>query len=629
MKQLNGKSLLLEMNDEAINVRLVDKQRDVEWLLDESTRLVSAITPRYSQGPWKATAVDSAESQVYKLGKGTAEFLNENSIRCSWETPAGRLVMDWIMEADRLRVVVEAANCSEVTGFSLPGTFRPADSQFKCAIPNCQGILHTGKGPEFYSPKWGQESMGFSLSMFGQIAAGGSLVSIAETDKDATLHWEKTAQGDVRAMWRQESSMGGVSYDREVVIMPADANLTATCKAYRRYEIEKGRFASWEQKLEKRPGLEYLFGACLIFIGYWEDPDLDYEAGFRKLRAAGIDRALVYPLYMDSPVSLSGAVEGSSIDQRKLIPLINELGYKPGGFIYVVDGPEGKGEDKWKNLRLDENGQPRVCWQMNDLNWYNFSNEERLRWASKYIDNELKDMDWLHYDVLTGGPFLEDYNQAHRCDARAEAEGRAKVLDYATDRGMIVSSEGFWGRGMSHYDLGNTKRPFAIGRDEYAIVPMTMLVYHDSAYHTWWEVDNYNNPEHRSQYNRGYPDRYAFGGGFPRIQSAMDAIMGTPPDIFPFGRQWSLNPHSTNLYMYNRRLEDELVDESIAYAKRVMDLNAKTGKLELVEHILHTPDGAVQESVFADGTRVIANFANVPLDLPGIGRLEAESWVTR
>jgi hypothetical protein len=60
-----------------------------------------------------------------------------------------------------------------------------------------------------------------------------------------------------------------------------------------------------------------------------------------------------------------------------------------------------------------------------------------------------------------------------------------------------------------------------------------------------------------------------------------------------------------------------------------MRLNARVGMLEMTGHTLHTPDGAVQESIFADGTRVIANFANVPLEAPGGGLLDAESWVIK
>lgn len=616
------------MSEDGSGICLTDRVRGERWTLDDRTRHVSSEAARYAQEHWAAPQVGRDGSPVFAVTRGRAEQCGDNSVLTTFETPAGRLAMRWVMHPDRVVVTVDPAECAGVSSFTLPGAFRPDGGSFLSAVPNCQGILHTGKGPEFYRPRWGQGVDGFTLDMFGQISSRGALVAIAETELDATLHWEKALDGDVRVMWRQERSMGEVSYRREVVLMAADPDLTAVCKAYRRYEIEKGRFRTWDQKIEQRPVAEYLFGACLVFLGYWNDPDTDYAAGLRSLKASGIDKALVYPLYHNTTQDCSGAIDGAWIDQRGIVPICDELGYLPGGFIYITDGPEGDGENRWRDLRLNESGKPHLYWEMNGLKWYSLSYEERFKWAKRFLDGEMRDLAWVHYDVLTCPPFFEDYSPAHRGDARSDAEWRLRILDYTAGKGWIVSSEGFWGRAASHYDLGNTKLTNPVGRDEYAVVPMTMLVYHDSAFHTWWEVDNYNNPEHRSQYERGYQDRYPFIPGQPRVQSAMDALMGTPPDIFPFGRQWNLVPHSRDLYFYNRGLQDSLVQESIERAKSVMALNSRIGRLEMTGHTLHTSDGALQETRFADGTRVIANFANVPLEAPDAGTLQPESWTS-
>jgi hypothetical protein len=92
--------------------------------------------------------------------------------------------------------------------------------------------------------------------------------------------------------------------------------------------------------------------------------------------------------------------------------------------------------------------------------------------------------------------------------------------------------------------------------------------------------------------------------------------------------QWSFIPHSTNLYYYRPVFDDSLVQESIARAKPVMALNKKIGKLAMTDHHLHRPDGAIQETVFSDGTRVVANFADVELELTGVGLLEPQSWIS-
>ena len=470
---------------------------------------------------------------------------------------------------------------------------------------------------------------GFSMAMFGQIAKRSGLLTITETDLDAVLYWEKTNSGEIRIMWRQVPSFGQLRYPRQVVLFPTDSSLTAICKSYRRYEIEKGRFRTWDEKITERPQLAQLFGSAIVFIGYVQDPELDYADSFRRLKAAGIDKAYVYPVYFVC-TNISDSVSQNiykPIDERQLHSLLHELGYMGGSFVYITDGPAGSSEDPWRELRLDQSGKPFIYWEMAGRKWFSFSLEKRLKLARYYLDKEHDGLDWIHYDTLTCRPFVEDYNPGHRADTQADQTNRKDMLLHAAKKGFLVSSEGFWGRMTPYYDLGSTKYPHALGSEEYCIVPMTMLVYHDSAYHIWWEIDNYNNPEHRSQYGRGFASRFAMGGGAPKVQSVMDALMGTPPDLFPFGMMGNFIPHAKERYFYKYRLEDPSVQEAITYVKPVMELNARIGKLEMIEHHLHTPEGALQETVFADGTRVMANFANIALEAPGVGLLRAESWV--
>jgi hypothetical protein len=60
-------------------------------------------------------------------------------------------------------------------------------------------------------------------------------------------------------------------------------------------------------------------------------------------------------------------------------------------------------------------------------------------------------------------------------------------------------------------NLGSAKLPVPVHADWYA-VPMTALVYHDSMIHDWWEVHNYNNPNHRNQFGSASV-RFPQGGG--------------------------------------------------------------------------------------------------------------------
>jgi hypothetical protein len=57
------------------------------------------------------------------------------------------------------------------------------------------------------------------------------------------------------------------------------------------------------------------------------------------------------------------------------------------------------------------------------------------------------------------------------------------------------------------------------------------------------------------------------------------------------------------------RLEDVSVQEALAAALPVTRLHRRIGKQELLAHEFLSEDGAVQATTFADGTRVVANFA--------------------
>lgn len=629
MLTLKGQSLQLFMQEDGTEVFIEDVVRGESWRLDEATRLVARGAPRFAHDAYAAEALAKPDAQVALLGPGRARKLDEVTIEARHRTPAGDVTLRWVMERDRLRIIAVPDDEHGVTALALPGAFRPEGAAaFHSAIPLGQGVLHSGAGPAFFRPLCMRgHGGGFTLSMFGLLAAEGALLVITESDADVALHWEKTAQGAVNVLWLQHPSMGQLGYPRETVVFAESPDLTSVCKRYRRYEMEQGRFKSWAEKITERPQLEQLFGAAIVFLGYNHDVDLDYADSLRRLKALGIDRAYVYPTYMGSTLDLQAAFGSAPIDIRAHLPLLQELGYLAGSFIYITDGPRGEGEDGLHDLLLNADGKPQVFWQIEEHTWYVYSGEKRFAWARKMIEEEHSGLDAVHYDVLCCSSLMEDYHPAHRRDARADRENRREMLQYAAGKGLVVSSEGFYDRMTPYYDLGSVKFAHALGGDEYCVVPMTMLVYHDSAYHLWWEVDNYNNPEHRTQFGRGQLSRLYWGGGSPRVQSVMDALLGTPPDIFPFGKQYNFVPHnSPKTYLYRFRLEDQAVREAIEYAKPVMALNARIGKLEMLEHRLHTPDGAVQETVFADGTRVIANFANVTQEAPGIAPLPPESW---
>ena len=75
------------------------------------------------------------------------------------------------------------------------------------------------------------------------------------------------------------------------------------------------------------------------------------------------------------------------------------------------------------------------------------------------------------------------------------------------------------------------------------------------------------------------------------------------------------------------KLEDAAVQQALRVALPVTQLHRRSGKQELLSFEFVTPDCAVQSTVFADGTRIVANISNRAKRTEPYGEIAANSWV--
>jgi hypothetical protein len=111
--------------------------------------------------------------------------------------------------------------------------------------------------------------------------------------------------------------------------------------------------------------------------------------------------------------------------------------------------------------------------------------------------------------------------------------------------------------------------------------------------------------------------------------------MGCPPDVFPFGAQYGYTGHGKETFLYKFRFEDPEVQLALKAALPVARLHRRIGQQEMVHFKILSEDGYIQESAFADGTHIVANFSldfvgSIPgIDhkiLHGIEPVEPEGW---
>ena len=619
-------ALKLQVSDDGADVTLVNRATESHWTLDGDSCLADGsgrdrVPFGRSRESTGENCVDQSVRPALPFSSGRVERLSDQALLVSHRGPAGELVLRYELTGETCRVTVLAGR-STVTTTTLPGAFRPTGVKAPAVVlPKNQGVWHRGTGKPFSLHLARNGHSGWSMPFFAVVGEREALLTIIETEHDGRIWFEKTDDGLIRIASLQDPTRGALTYDRSVLLRFVAPEVNSIAKAYRQYVQERGHFLSWEEKLEKRPHLDRLFGALMCFIGYCQDEGLDYAASFRALRAIGFERSFVYPLAIGNPAQDFLMGGRPPIDIRHHLRLLEELGYLAASWMWVEDIPQMP-----EDLVLGPGGEPRLSWQIDERKWYRCCPIHQVVLANQIQDERMSGHTAQHFDVTTSRLGLECYHPNHPLDRREDALWRRKVLETAIRRGCVVSSEGFWGYATPSYDVGSVKIPLPVHTDWYT-VPLTSLVYHDSCVHDWWEVDNYNNPHHRNQFGR---DRAYFalcGGGWQRLQATQDALMGAPPNVMPFGAQYAfVEGRGPKTCLYSYRLESPEVQEALRLALPLAHLHRRIGRLACVEHQTLAPDGSLQTTTFADGTHVVVNYASEPREVKDVGLLEPVSW---
>lgn len=622
----------LTVDDHGLRTLLTDLSTGSRWILDpESEKSDPSGECQVYFGDQKKPKRFGENAINEKLGpartivKGRAVPESDRSVIVTREGEGGAYALRYELCAEGLRISL-LPGLSTATACTLPGAFHPEGLEaFPVVLPKNQGVWHKGTGLPFSFTLLRNGHSGWTMPFFAAMGPKTALLTIMEDEHDASIHFEKRETGAVRIYAVMNPAMGKLTYERRVLLKFVPPDLTSICAQYRKYLLDRSRITFWEEKIADRPAVEKLFGALNCFIGYCQDPDLDYAASFRALKRMGFERALAYPLCIGN--YLEGFLMGGRppIDIRRHLPLLDELGYLAAGWMWVEDLPVSA--KKPENLMLDRNGSTLHSWQIDDLEWLRACPSSQVA-ASNRIQNErMRGFTAHHFDVTACRAGLECFHPDHPLDKRQDAEWRRKTLESAARRGLPVSSEGFWGYATGSYDLGSVKIPLTVHNDWYT-VPITSLVYHDSCIHDWWEVDNYNNPHHRNQGDRDKTYFPVPGGGWQSQQAAVDALGGSPPNVMPFGAQYAYvgGRSGGKSEPYGYTLDSPEVREALALALPVARLHRRIGKLACVGHETLRPDGSLQATVFKDGTRVIANFADQAQELPVGGVLEPYAW---
>ncbi len=615
---LSGDGLTLHV--EGPELWLEDGPRGQRWTLDPASAVWGGPDAVEGAGPLHRLEFESAGQ------RGDCLYQNFRA----GEIPVS---LEYRLSKGRVTVTLLPVEGGGLECVSLPGAFHGQPAGEKLLLPIMQGMLWQGGGAACDKRVTSRHHDGFSMAMAAVLGQRGGLVMAAgEGLADAAWRYGKQADG-LEAPFvcpMALASLGAFHGARTVHLIPTEPTITAAAWAYRAYVMEQGRFISWQEKMKTRPELEGLFGALMCFIGYCQD-DVDYAGQLEKVKAMGFDRALVYP------VGFNMAYDQFLMGGRPPIALsreekdkIRSLGYRLAPWSWINESMDDGQPATRGGYYAGRDGQRRMQWRIDDFKWYLNCAGRMLELERQAVEGPWADMDWDHFDVVACAMLGECYGQDHashpgRPMSREEDLALLRRLLVMGSRGRgAVSSEGFNDLFSLEYDMGSVKALPQYKQWPFWPVPLTGLVYHDSIMHTWWEVHNYNNGHFfREGEPAGY---YQYGGGRPQMMAALDALMGAPPDVMPCGAQYAWTGRGSETCLFTMRVEDEEVQAALRAALPVARLHRRTGPLAMTDFAFLSEDGCLQQSVFADGTRVIANFDCIERQLLDGTRLAAESW---
>ena len=295
------------------------------------------------------------------------------------------------------------------------------------------------------------------------------------------------------------------------------------------------------------------------------------------------------------------------------------------------------GSESMRQLyRRNPAGLPPKGWVIEDQQWYLACPGEQVAVARQRFATDLQAMNWIHYDVNAGALgreicYAKDHpsHPGRPLTRTAEVEQTRQILSAEVNGNRIVSSEGFVDRYTSSYDIGSAKLwPANCWHHvvfNFIPVPLTMLVFHDSTIHNWWEPDTYN-PLPGNPASKGHLFGTVGSGGLHEM-AVQDALYGCPPQVFPFGRQYGwVDIKTQRTFSFCVQFDDANVQAALKVALPVAQLHRRIGKLEMLSFELLTEDGAVQTTQFADGTRIVANLSYKHRDAGQFGVLTPWSW---
>jgi hypothetical protein len=447
---------------------------------------------------------------------------------------------------------------------------------------------------------------GICMAFFGVTDGATGQMAILETPDDASIRIDRV-DGRLVIVPEWQSQKGRFGYERRLRYVFLDkGGHVAICKRYRAYAQKIGLFKTLEAKRGEIPSVDLLIGAVNVWC--W---DKDAPAIARELQGAGIQRILWSNGQPPENLRALNDMNGVLTSRYDIYQDV----MNPDNFKLLRGAHPDWTTSAWpKDIMIGSNGDWVHGWQVRARDGSMIPcgvlcDRQAVPYAEKRMPEDLKDHPYRcrFIDTTTASPWRECYSPDHPMTRSDSRHYKMELLRYVSEKMKLVTGCET-GHDASvpyvHYfegmlSLGPYRVPDA-GRDMRRIwdevpervakfqlgqnyrLPLWELVYHDCVVAQWYWGD----------YNNKLPALWD-------KRDLFNALYGTPP-----------------MFMFDRKLWETNKDRFVASYKATCPVARATGYSEMSDHRFLTPDRSVQQTAFANGVTVTANFGDAPYRLP-------------
>lgn len=611
MKTISAGELTVLLNEETLSVTVRCKQ--AEWsTLDGFIPVLQC-----KEGTFPFTSAASVSHELFKTGVGTG-IRSTFSGFCG--TPYTFETLIWIEQTTE-DVRFEWIPVTE-DGLCVEKVFWPGEFSFETPSKNWYTVLTTGQGllvPNTWETPLSPlpfngffETSGGYMPWFGQVKDRDGYIAICETPWNAGYTADHPANGPyTHVSVYYEPSLGKMDYRRVLrYTFLSDCDYNDLCKVYRRYVREKGHLRTLAEKAAQNPSVNDLIGCKFMHTGIKTvvQPESDFydpanpdknnhltpfsvrTEQIRQIHDLGVDKLYLHldgwaqPGYDNQHPDYSPACKeaGGWEGMKELADTMHGFGYMFGIHDQYRDFYEAAPSfDENYACRLTDGTIPRHSrWAGGPQSYLCASQAPYYvkRNFSKIAQNGIS-LDGAYLDVFTCNEGDECSNPEHRMTRCDCYEYRGQCFSWLLSQGILSSSEevsdwAIQSLVFCHYAPYSfmLKKP---GTPKDGIpVPLFNLVYHDCVIQPWMM----DRPEGAEDYML-----YAL-------------INGGAPYLLRDGAY----PNTDGAFAQDEAHMPEL----IARCQVVSDLHSKIAKCELLSHRFDPDNWKIQESVFADGTKV-------------------------